>query len=74
LSVQEKRVSIYVSLRIREPENLVDTIAFVDTIDTKKIVINNTVLKISKLGTTSCNLLVAGYGRSYFFYITSNVL
>jgi len=31
------------------PENSKDTIAFVDTDDSKKIVTNNTILKISKI-------------------------
>jgi len=39
------------------PKNSEDTIAFVDTADTKKIVTNNTILKISKIGTTTCNLV-----------------
>jgi len=40
------------------PESSKDTIAFVDTADTKKIVTNNTVLKISEIGIPLCNLLV----------------
>jgi len=55
--LQEKRVSIYGSVRFRATREFSDTIAFVDTADTKKIVTNNTVLKISKIGTTTCNLL-----------------
>jgi len=34
-----------------------DTIAFVDTDDFKKIVTNNIILKISKIGTSICNLV-----------------
>jgi len=39
------------------PENSDDTIAFVDTDDSKKIVTNNTILKISKIDTSICNLV-----------------
>jgi len=40
------------------PKNFEDTIAFVGTDDSKKIVTNNTILKISKIGTSICNLVV----------------
>jgi len=53
------------------PKNFEDTIAFVDT---KKIVTNNTILKISKIGKTSCNLVaLLNMGSIYIITLSYHV-
>jgi len=52
------------------PENSENTIAFVDTDDSKRIVTNNTILKISKIGTSTYNLVaLLDTGNPIFFIL-----
>jgi len=67
----KKNVPPSTVVSVSEPsESSTDTIAFVGIADTKKIVTDITVLKISKIGTSTCNLLALLDTRSPISFIS----